>query len=85
MAESVSVGKVVPVPVTVAVCGLLEASSYTYNVAENGPEFVPRGAKATLMAHVPPATRLEPQSLVWVKLAGLVPPKEMLLMLRATL
>jgi len=76
--EKPRVDELVAVPLRDTVCGLLLASSPTFKVAESEPEIT--GVKDTLIVHVPPPGRLEPQSLVWLKLSGLVPPREMLLM-----
>ena len=76
--EKPRVGELVAVPLRDTVCGLLLASSVTLNVAESEPEIT--GVKDTLIVHVPPPGKLVPQSLVWLKLSGFAPPKEMLLM-----
>ena len=69
-------------PLSVTLCGLLLALSVIFNVADSGPEIT--GVKDTLMVQVPPPGTLDPQSLVWLKLSGLVPPNEILLMFSGT-
>jgi hypothetical protein len=72
-----------PEPESATLCGLFVALSVTFKVAESEPE--PAGVNVTLMVQLPPAGTLEPQSLFWVKLPGLLPLIAMLLMLSATL
>jgi hypothetical protein len=66
-----------PVPVRLAVCGLFVVLSETANVAVRVPRAV--GVKVTLIVHVAPAARLEPQLFVWAKSVLLVPVMAMLL------
>ena len=72
------IAEVAPVPVRVAVCGLLLASSVTVSVPVRVP--VVDGVKKTLIVHVPLGGTGCWQVLVWVK----SPPAEMPRMLRAT-
>jgi hypothetical protein len=57
----------VPVPLKLAVCGLFAALSAIERVPLTGP--VVAGSNATLIVQLAPATRLDPQSFVSVKLA----------------
>src|ERR1700694_5348762 len=79
-----SVTGVTPVPVKVAVCGVLAPSSLTLSKAVRVPR--PLGVKVTLMAQVPPGARLLPQLLVvCLKSPLLLPLSVMLVMLSVTL
>src|SRR5437588_244022 len=76
-------GRPTPVPVTLAVCGLLLALSATVNVALRAPVAV--GVNVTSIEQLAPAARLAPQLFVCAKSPLLVPVKAMLVMLRAEL
>ena len=73
----------VPVPVRLAVWGLLVALSVTVSVPVRVPVAV--GVKVTLMVQLPPAATLVPQLLVCAKSPLLVPVTAMLVMPRAVL
>jgi hypothetical protein len=61
----------VPVPETLAVCGLLLSLSVTVSVALLAP--VAAGEKVTLIVQLPLGAKLEPQLFVWPKSALFVP------------
>src|SRR5580704_2973371 len=67
---------VTPVPVRLAVWGLLKASSFTFSTAVRVPRAP--GVKVTEIVHVPLGARLAPQLLVWEKSLAFVPVKMML-------
>src|SRR5439155_16884017 len=66
-----------------SVCGLPWALSVTVKVAVLVPDAV--GVKLTVILQAPPAARLEPQLLVWVKSPPPGPAIAMLVMLSAAL
>jgi hypothetical protein len=57
--------ELVPVPLSVAVCGLLASLSATLSVAVTAPAAV--GVNVTLMVQVLPTARVVPQAEVWAK------------------
>lgn|SRR5437763_2088145 len=75
--------KSAPVPVRGSVCGLPWALSVTVKVAVLVPDAV--GVKLTVILQAPPAARMEPQLLVWVKSPSPGPAIAMLVMLSAAL
>ena len=75
-------GRAVPVPVRLAVCGLFVALSVTVKVPVRVPVAV--GVKVTLMVQVAPAATLVPQLLVCPKSPLLVPVNVTLLMFNTT-
>ena len=74
-------GNAVPVPESVAVCGLFVALSVTVNVPLRVPVAV--GVKVTLIVQAAPAAMLAPQVFVCPKSPPSVPVNVMLLMLNA--
>ena len=54
-----------PVPVSAAICGLLEAASFTVSVPVSAPRML--GVSVTVMVQWPLAARLVPQVLLSVK------------------
>ena len=81
--ESVAEGVLVPVPLRLAVCGLLLALSLTDSVALRLPVAV--GVNVSLMVHFELLPRLEGQLLVWAKSPLLDPVMPMLLMVTVEL
>jgi hypothetical protein len=75
-------GSAVPVPVRLAVWGLLVALSVTFSVALRAARAV--GAKVTLIVQVAPTAKLAPQLLVCAKSPALAPVKPILLMVNTT-
>src|SRR5258708_16589080 len=73
----------IPVPETLAACGLLVPSSFTFKEAVREP--VPPGEKITLIVQLPEGPRLPPQLLVWEKSPLLVPLNVILVMFSVTL
>jgi len=78
-----SVTEAMPVPVRLAVCGLLELSSFTLRVAMRVPS--PPGVKVTLIAQVAPGSTPPAQVLVCEKSEELVPVNVTLPIFRVTL
>ena len=76
-------GELVPVPVTLAVCGLSLALSVTVRVALRVPVAV--GLNVRLIVQLDPAATLEPQLLVCAKSPLLVPVMAMLVIDSAAL
>ena len=81
--ESVAEGVLVPVPLRLAVCGLLLALSLTDSVALRLPVAV--GVNVTLMVQRELPASEVPQLLVWAKSPLLVPVMPMLLMVTVEL
>ena len=65
-----------PVPLRLAVCGLLAALSVTVSIALRAPAAV--GVNVTSMEQLAPAARVVPQLFVWAKSPLLVPVIEIL-------
>ena len=76
-------GSAVPVPIKLAVCGLLLALSVTVKVPLRVPVAV--GVNVTLIVQLAPAATLVPQLLVCAKSPLLVPVMAMLVRLNAVL
>ena len=71
VAESVT--GAMPLPVTLAVCGLLPASSFTFRTADRAPELP--GVNITLIVQLSFGARLDPQLLFCEKSPKFVPVK----------